>query len=87
MKNNENQIIGPVSWRKLQKLIKRHGLQTYAFDTSMLSLDWEGLQYAFQMRDGKIFLEYITIQMDIVLGEVENYENEIFDQWKNRRVW
>lgn len=72
---------------ELRQLIRRHGLQIHRFDTSLLFLDWDGLEYQFRIRNGQIFLETIIIRSDIILGRVEIHENDIFENWVELCFW
>lgn len=71
-------MISPVSKNKLRKLIKSHGLQTCIFDSSLLSFDWDGLEYQFRIFDGQLFLYRVIVQGDAILGNFRNYANHIY---------
>ena len=78
MTKQVNHIICPLTRGQLQGLIKIHGLQTCIFDTSLLLLDWDGLEYQFHVNEGQIYLFRIIVRMDVVVGEVWDYEEYIF---------
>jgi hypothetical protein len=82
---------GPVvhlfSRAELRQLIRRHGLLIHRFDTSLLYLDWDGLEYQFRILNGRIFLETIVIRSDVILGRVDIHENDVYENWVHLSFW
>lgn len=77
----------PVTWAKLQELIKMQGLQATIFDPCLLELDYEGLSYKIRICEGNLLLEAIDIRMDVIVGRVRQFENDIFDIWVKKKIW
>ena len=72
-------LIRPLTKRRLQRLIRIHGLQCDLFDNSRFLFDWEGLEYQFYVKEQKLLLERIRVRMDITIGPMEVH-------WKRRRL-
>lgn len=83
----KSQVVDPVTWTKLRDLIKTHGLQTSIFDPRLVELDWDGLVYKIRIADEKLYLETIEVHMDIVVGRLKQFQQNIFDHWMGRRGW
>jgi hypothetical protein len=86
-KKCDSQVVAPVTWTKLRTLIKIHGLQTSIFDPRLVELDWDGLVYKIRIADDILYLVTIEVHMDIIVGRLKQFEQNIFDHWMGRRVW
>ncbi|MFC1584555.1 hypothetical protein ACFL5V_03295 [Fibrobacterota bacterium] len=70
-----------LSRRNIRRLIKIMGLQGHIFDNSLFTLEWEGLEYRFFIRDDRLLLESVFIRMDIGIAPMEMMENDSWPCW------
>ena len=86
-KKGKSRVVLPVTWEKFEGLIKIQGLQASIFDPCLLELDYEGLSYKIRICEEKLYLETIDIRMDVIVGRVKQFENDIEDIWEKKRIW
>lgn len=65
--------------------MKTEGLQAYLLDNSRFTLYWDGLEYRFYIRDNRLYLDSVSIRMDIDMGPMEKYETDAYRAWLQMR--
>ena len=85
MSKKQKPVVAWFSKAKLRVLIEKYGLQICMFDKNRLILDWDGVEYQFRLRYGKIFLESIVIRSDVLVGNYEIHQEDIYDNWMHLR--
>lgn len=75
MKKTDRPVIKAVTKSHIKRLIKNFGLQSYMFDTSLFSLEWEGLEYRFKIMDGRLLLQSVAVCMGVFPASLKTAKN------------